>query len=136
MFYVCLRFCVVNIVGHLCLASMLQRCPSIRFLRPLQTRIVSISKDNIAKQFQPYSARGHVRGYVSSSTVSGSTSGSSVQSGLAVFAPLTSELDKICPRFEVDAEDIEVLRGPVEFYEVLKVCDITCCSFLDHGVRL
>jgi hypothetical protein len=47
------------------------------------------------------------------------------QSGLAIFAPLTNELDRMCPRFEIEADDVEILRGPIEFYEALKVseCD-------------
>jgi len=52
----------------------------------------------------------------------------SAQSGLAAFAPLTNELDKICPRFEIDAENIDVLRGPVEFYTALKVCIVSVLS--------
>lgn len=32
------------------------------------------------------------------------------------------DLDRIAPRFEVEGEDVVVLRGPVEFYEALKVC--------------
>lgn len=34
---------------------------------------------------------------------------------------LVKQLDGVAPRFEVDAGDVEVLRGPAEFYEALKV---------------
>lgn len=103
---------------------MLQRCSASRLLPSLQKRIVVISKQNVPKHFSPHPVRVCVRGYASSGAVSGSSSSTSAHSGLAVFAPLTNELDKICPRFEIDGEDIEVLRGPVEFYEALKVCDV------------
>lgn len=83
-----------------------------------------ISKQNVPKHFPPHPVRVCVRGYASSSTVSGSSSSTPAHSGLAIFAPLTNDLDKICPRFEIDGEDIDVLRGPVEFYETLKVCDV------------
>lgn len=38
-----------------------------------------------------------------------------------MFAGVTAELDKIAPKFEVRGEQIRILRGPAEFYEVLKV---------------
>jgi len=100
---------------------MLKRSSASRLFQPLQTRIAVISKHNLPKHFCFQPARVPIRGYASSSNVTGSFSGSSAQSGFAIFAPLTNELDKICPRFEIDAEDIDVLRGPVEFYEALKV---------------
>lgn len=110
---------------------MLHRCSAARLLRPLHTNIVVTSKQNSPKHFPFHPARICIRRYASSSNVQGSNIGNT-SSGLAVFAPLTNELDKICPRFEVDAADIEVLRGPVEFYEVLKVgytyCDSQCYS--------
>ncbi|CCX32898.1 hypothetical protein FPQ18DRAFT_321902 [Pyronema domesticum] len=37
-----------------------------------------------------------------------------------VLGSLTNELDKIAPRFEVDAEKIEIIRGPADFYSALK----------------
>lgn len=45
----------------------------------------------------------------------------SQHSGLSMFASVTAELDKIAPRFEVTGEQIRMLRGPAELYEVLKV---------------
>lgn len=39
----------------------------------------------------------------------------------AVLGSLTAELDKIAPRFEVDAERIQIISGPSEFYSALKV---------------
>jgi hypothetical protein len=43
-------------------------------------------------------------------------------SPLSVFGSLMTELDKISPRFEIQASQIEILPGPVEFYATLKVC--------------
>lgn len=40
----------------------------------------------------------------------------------APLASITSELDKLTPRFDVSASSIEILKGPSEFYETLKVC--------------
>ena len=37
------------------------------------------------------------------------------------LASVTSELDKLSPRFDVPAGSIEVLKSPSEFYETLKV---------------
>jgi len=106
---------------------MLHRCSANRLFQPLQTRIVVISKHTLPKHFSPHSARVCIRGYASN-TFSGSSLETSAQSGLAAFAPLTNELDKICPRFEIDAENIDVLRGPVEFYTALKVCIVSVLS--------
>lgn len=42
-------------------------------------------------------------------------------SGAAMLASLTSELDRLSPRFEVQPQQIEILKTPAEFYETLKV---------------
>jgi hypothetical protein len=34
---------------------------------------------------------------------------------------LSDELDRLAPRFDVDASQIKILRTPTEFYETLKV---------------
>ncbi|KAF2092582.1 phospholipase D/nuclease [Rhizodiscina lignyota] len=41
-------------------------------------------------------------------------------SSLSIFGGLMTELDKISPRFNIPASQIEILRGPVEFYDTLK----------------
>lgn len=38
-----------------------------------------------------------------------------------MLASLTSELDRLSPRFEVQPQQIEILKTPAEFYETLKV---------------
>lgn len=43
-----------------------------------------------------------------------------------ILASLTNELDKIAPRFEVDAERIHIIRGPADFYAELKVPRFMC----------
>lgn len=45
----------------------------------------------------------------------------------AILSSLTNELDKIAPRFEVDAERIQIIRSPADFYAELKVDDV--CGF-------
>ncbi|KAF2086980.1 hypothetical protein K490DRAFT_74160 [Saccharata proteae CBS 121410] len=44
----------------------------------------------------------------------------SPQSAVSFLGSLTSELDKISPRFEVQPGQIEILTDPAEFYEALK----------------
>ncbi|KAF2404772.1 hypothetical protein EJ06DRAFT_467410, partial [Trichodelitschia bisporula] len=41
-------------------------------------------------------------------------------SSISALGGLTAELDKLSPRFEIDASQIEILKTPSEFYEVLK----------------
>src|ERR1700761_4572999 len=42
-------------------------------------------------------------------------------SPLSVFGGLMTELDKISPRFDISASEIQIIPGPVEFYTALKV---------------
>ncbi|KAK8247704.1 hypothetical protein HDK77DRAFT_481187 [Phyllosticta capitalensis] len=60
-----------------------------------------------------------VKRYSSSSAPAGS-SPAPTQSGASLLGSLTSELDKISPRFEVQPDQIEILKTPSEFYENLK----------------
>ncbi|KAI4135025.1 MAG: hypothetical protein LQ347_001029 [Umbilicaria vellea] len=39
---------------------------------------------------------------------------------VSILGGITTELDRIAPRFEIRAEQIQVLEGPSEFYETLK----------------
>ena len=43
------------------------------------------------------------------------------QSQASMLATITTDLDKIAPRFEVQPEQITIIRTPAEFYETLKV---------------
>lgn len=48
-----------------------------------------------------------------------------------VVSPLVGlgdELNRIVPRFDIDADDVQILRGPAEFYDVLKVRRCNCCA--------
>jgi hypothetical protein len=54
-----------------------------------------------------------------------SMSSSAPQSQASMLATITTDLDKIAPRFEIQPEQIEILRSPAEFYETLKVRFIT-----------
>jgi hypothetical protein len=49
-------------------------------------------------------------------------------SSASPLAAITSELDRLSPRFDVSADSIEIIRGPVEFFEVLKVRFPTLCT--------
>ncbi|KAL5373933.1 hypothetical protein DPSP01_012328 [Paraphaeosphaeria sporulosa] len=49
-----------------------------------------------------------------------SMSSSAPQSQASMLATITTDLDKIAPRFEVQPEQIEILKTPSEFYETLK----------------
>lgn len=42
-------------------------------------------------------------------------------SPVSPLAAITSELDDLSPRFDISAESIEIIRGPTEFFEALKV---------------
>ena len=42
-------------------------------------------------------------------------------SPIAALAGLNSELDKLTPRFDIDANQIQIIRTPADFYETLKV---------------
>lgn len=42
------------------------------------------------------------------------------QSSAAPLASITSELDKLSPRFDISADNIEILRSPSDFYQTLK----------------
>jgi hypothetical protein len=43
------------------------------------------------------------------------------QSQAAMLATITSDLDRIAPRFEMQPEQIEIIQTPTEFYQTLKV---------------
>jgi hypothetical protein len=43
------------------------------------------------------------------------------QSQASMLATITTDLDKIAPRFEMQPEQIEILQTPAEFYQTLKV---------------
>ena len=53
----------------------------------------------------------------STSAPSASLEGTSIPASWAGF---TSQLDQIAPRFDINADEIDVLDGPKEFYETLK----------------
>jgi len=49
------------------------------------------------------------------------TAATDVQSPIAALGSLTSELDKLSPRFDIDASQYKILQSPSEFFETLKV---------------
>ncbi|KAF2715082.1 hypothetical protein K504DRAFT_529309 [Pleomassaria siparia CBS 279.74] len=48
------------------------------------------------------------------------SSSSPLQSHASMLATINTDLDKISPRFEVQPEQIQILKSPSEFYETLK----------------
>ena len=46
---------------------------------------------------------------------------STPQSQASMLATITTDLDKIAPRFEIQPEQITIIKTPAEFYETLKV---------------
>jgi CDP-diacylglycerol--glycerol-3-phosphate 3-phosphatidyltransferase len=44
------------------------------------------------------------------------------QSQASMLATITTDLDKIAPRFEIQPDQIEIIQTPAEFYQTLKVC--------------
>jgi CDP-diacylglycerol--glycerol-3-phosphate 3-phosphatidyltransferase len=55
------------------------------------------------------------------STSNASMASSTPQSQASMLATITTDLDKIAPRFEVQPEQIQIIQTPTEFYETLKV---------------
>lgn len=68
-------------------------------------------------------SRGHVRRLASTAATADASQGASL-SGLPVFGGLSTELDKLAPRFEIEPDQIDILREPKDFYEALKVSDL------------
>lgn len=46
---------------------------------------------------------------------------SSPASGVGALAPFVNELDRLAPSFDVQGDQIQIIRTPTEFYETLKV---------------
>lgn len=55
------------------------------------------------------------------SSAPGSVPAADATAAQGQLALLTAELDRLAPRFEVDAQAVRVLRTPADFYETLKV---------------
>jgi hypothetical protein len=60
-----------------------------------------------------------LRKYTTSSAPASSVS--PPPSSFSVLGSVTSELDKLSPRFEIQPSQIQILKSPNEFYETLKV---------------
>jgi len=59
--------------------------------------------------------------------------GSSAPSSQAsMLATITTDLDKIAPRFEIQSDQIHILKTPSEFYETLKVGYVLLFCFLSR----
>jgi hypothetical protein len=54
---------------------------------------------------------------------------STPQSQASMLATITTDLDKIAPRFEIQPEQITIIKTPTDFYETLKVgSSLVACS--------
>ncbi|KAI9817301.1 MAG: CDP-diacylglycerol--glycerol-3-phosphate 3-phosphatidyltransferase [Thelocarpon impressellum] len=60
------------------------------------------------------------RSFSSSSSTAAAAPVPVSQAPASVLGSLTGELDRLAPRFDVEADQIRVLEGPAEFYETLK----------------
>lgn len=76
----------------------------------------SVSQRLILFSKQRRSCRIHRRQWSSSAPVAPSQP----PANASAFAAITAELDRIVPRIDIEADQIEVLRGPEQFYETLK----------------
>lgn len=45
-----------------------------------------------------------------------------------MLATITTDLDKIAPRFEVQPEQIQIIKTPADFYDTLKVGHSISCA--------
>jgi CDP-diacylglycerol--glycerol-3-phosphate 3-phosphatidyltransferase len=55
------------------------------------------------------------------STANPTAMASTPQSQASMLATITTDLDKLAPRFELSPEQITIIQTPAEFYETLKV---------------
>ncbi|KAI4146224.1 MAG: hypothetical protein LQ340_006001 [Diploschistes diacapsis] len=75
----------------------------------------------LRRPFIKHSNQWHIRHrQFSSSSAKAAQSASQWSSGDLVVAGVTSQLDLLAPRIDVQAEQIQVLEGPKEFYDTLK----------------
>lgn len=56
----------------------------------------------------------------------GAATTAATASSFSALSSLAAELDKIAPRFEIDAEKIHIIRTPSDFYSTLKVRTARC----------
>lgn len=81
------------------------------------------SRSRIATPLRRPISLGRTARRYSTSSSAAPASPPATQSGAAMVASLTSELDRLSPRFEVQPTQIEILSDPSEFYETLKVSE-------------
>jgi hypothetical protein len=55
---------------------------------------------------------------------------STPQSQASMLATITTDLDNIAPRFEIQPEQITIIKTPADFYETLKVGFESKCQAL------
>lgn len=87
------------------LARGVSRCCLTLKLRPLSIRPIN----QYGQQCRQYSMP------------SGPVSSASSTSSSGMLAPITNELDKIAPSFNISGSQIQIIKTPNDFYETLKV---------------
>ena len=82
-------------------------------------RILPCSRQaRVLRLYGHFRDHGRVRQRRLSSTYA--TPATATPSSASPLASITSELDKLTPRFDVSADSIEIIPSPSDFYEVLK----------------
>lgn len=67
-------------------------------------------------------------------STSSPTMASTPQSQASMLATITTDLDKIAPRFEIQPEQITIIQTPAEFYKTLKVGTFSVIVFSYHSI--
>lgn len=93
---------------------MIKRCSLLRVGRVASHIKLGSTRAGLRKPLRSATTRR----YASSASRTSPAPASDVVSPLV---GLSDELNRIAPRFDVDADDVQILRGPTEFYKVLKV---------------
>lgn len=101
--------------------AMIIRCSLLPVMRPLarcQSRVVTkqVGRRCASSSASPPPSHYHPAGPPSS-----------------ILGSLTSELDKIAPRFEIAPERVVILKEPDEFYQALKVSTICVENAKEQG---
>ncbi len=92
---------------------MLTRCNTSRWAAQVTRRRLVVPKFHIP---------GHARRRFSTAQgIPTANANGPAPTGLSIFASLTGELDRIAPRFEIEPDQLQILKEPREFYDTLKV---------------
>lgn len=129
---ICPLLCLSKLQGNYSTTTSFQSSPSDMIIKGcLRAQLPRITVKRTFRTFaQPArSARRY-------STANAPPMASSIpQSQASMLATITSDLDKIAPRFEMQSEQITIIQSPAEFYETLKVGDHILPSYFTQRLR-